>query len=183
MSEIARLVTAEEFERMPEDDLDRYELVEGRLVRMSPVSFDHGRIVAQLLFILQSHLKQSPSGVVLTDVGFKLATNPDTVRGPDIAFLRSDRLPPKGMRGFVKEPPDAVIEVLSPDDRPSEMRRKTAEYLDKGVPLVVVVDPKDAKVTLFRPASEPLILRQQNAVLDLSDVIPGFRCTLREVFE
>jgi len=54
MSEIARLVTAEEFERMPVDDLDRYELAEGRLVRMSPVSFDHGRIVAQLLFILQS---------------------------------------------------------------------------------------------------------------------------------
>jgi len=68
-----------------------------------------------------------------------------------------------------------VIEVLSPDDRPSEMRRKTAEYLDKGVPLVVVVDPKRATATIFRPAGEPVILRDENAVLDLSDVIPGFR--------
>ena len=182
MSEITRLVTAEELERMPDDDY-RYELVEGQLIRMSPVSFDHGRIVVRLLVILSDHLKQSPSGVVVADVGFKLASNPDTVRGPDIAFLRSDRLPARGTRGFLKDPPDAVIEVLSPDDRPSEMRRKTAEYLDKGVALVVVIDPKDATATSFRPSRVPVTLRDENELLDLDDVIPGFRCTLREVFE
>ena len=115
MSE-TRLVTAEELERMPEDPVNRYELVEGRLVRMSPVSFDHGRIVTRLSFLLSRHLSDTPSGVVVADVGFKLASNPDTVRGPDIAFLRNDRLPSRGTRGFLSEPPDAVFEVLSPDD-------------------------------------------------------------------
>jgi Uma2 family endonuclease len=65
-----------------------------------------------------------PVGVVATKVGFKLASNPDTVRGPDVSFIKNDRLPSRGTRGFLKDPPDAVIEVLSPDDRPSEMRRK-----------------------------------------------------------
>ena len=182
MSE-TRLVTSEELERMPDDPLNRYELVEGRLVRMSPVSFDHGRIVGQLLFILNSHLKQSPSGVVVADAGFKLAANPDTVRGPDIAFLRADRVPPRGTRGFLQDRPDAVIEVLSPDDRPSEMRRKVAEYLDKGVAVVVVIDPKDATATTFRPTTPLVILRDEDDLLDLGDVIPGFHCRLRAIFE
>lgn len=183
MSETTRLVTAEELERMPDDPLNRYELVEGRLVRMSPVSFDHGRIVAQLLLLLGRHLKNTPTGVVVADAGFKLASNPDTVRGPDIAFVRSDRLPSRGTRGFLKQSPDAVIEVLSPDDRSSEMRRKVAEYLAKGVMAVVVVDPRKEAVTSYRAAGSPVMLREADDVLDLDDVIPGFRCRLREIFE
>src|SRR5678816_2505157 len=117
MSKITRLVTAGELERLPDDGY-RYELVEGRLVRMSPVTFDHGRIVLRLGFLLSRHLEERPVGVIGTDIGFKLASNPDTVRGPDIAFVRSERVPARGTPGFLKQSPDAVIEVLSPDDRP-----------------------------------------------------------------
>ena len=183
MSEGTRLVTAEELERMPYDPVNRYELVEGRLVRMSPVSFDHGRIVTRLSFLLSRHLDDTPSGMVVADVGFKLASNPDTVSGPDIAFVRSDRLPSRGARGFLKQSPDAVIEVLSPDDGPSEMRRKIAEYLAKGVAVVSVVDPRQEAVTSYRPGGSVVTLREENDRLDLSDVIPGFRCSLREIFE
>jgi Uma2 family endonuclease len=183
MSETTRLVTAEELERMPDDPVNRFELVEGRLVRMSPVSFDHGRIVVRLLFLLHGHLQHNPVGVVVADVGVKLASNPDTVRGPDISFLRSDRLPSRGTRGFLKDPPDAVFEVLSPGDRPSEIRRKTAEYLEKGVPMVVVIDPERSTVTLSRPTAPPTTLRAGHDLLDLNDVIPGFHCHVREIFE
>jgi Uma2 family endonuclease len=183
MSETVRLLTAEEFERMPEDDLDRYELVEGRLVRMSPVSFDQARIVPRLIFLLQRHLDGTRLGLVVTEMGFTLASNPDTVRAPDIAFLKGDRLPARGTRGFPKQSPDAVIEVLSPDDRPSEMRRKIAQYLHTGVALVIVIDPKEATATSFRPSKDPVTLRGEDDLLDLSDVIPGFRCSLRDIFE
>ncbi len=182
MSEAARLVTAEELERMPDDDY-RYELVEGRLIRMSPVGLDHGRIVARLLFLLSRHLNDRPAGIVATEVGFKLASNPDTVRGPDISFLRNERLPRRGTRGFLKDPPDAVVEVLSPEDRPSEMRRKVAEYLAKGVVVVLVVDPRREAVTCHRPEQSPAMLRAADDLLDLDDVIPGFHCRLREIFE
>ena len=56
MSEIARLVTTEELEKFPDDDY-RYELVDGRVVRMSPVGFQHGRIVARLCALLVQHVQ------------------------------------------------------------------------------------------------------------------------------
>ena len=127
-----RLVTAEELERFPDDDY-RYELVEGRLIRMSPVNFDHGRVVMRLGFLLSRHLEQHPVGVIGTEIGFKLASNPDTVRGPDIAFLKNERVPSRGTRGFFTGAPDLVIEVLSPEDRPGEMRQKIDGYLARGV--------------------------------------------------
>jgi Uma2 family endonuclease len=177
-----RLVTSEELERMGHDPVDRYELVEGQLVRMSPVSFDHGQIVTRILVLLSRHLESTPSGAVGTEIGFKLASDPDTVRGPDVAFIRNDRLPPRGTRGFLKDPPDAVFEVLSPDDRPSEMRRKISEYLDTGVVVVVVVDPDEETVTSFRPGASSVMLGDKDDLLDLGDVIPGFHCHLQEIF-
>ena len=182
MSESTQLVTAEELARLPDDGY-RYELVEGRIVRMSPVNFDHGRIVMRIGFLLSRHLEQHPAGVVGAGIGFKLAANPDTVRGPDIAFVRSERVPPTGGRGFFKGPPDAAIEVLSPDDRTSEVRAKTEEYLAKGVRLVVVADPDEQSATIFRPGAAEVTLQSEAAVLDLGDVIPGFRCQLREIFQ
>src|SRR5262245_28456893 len=121
MPGIERLITAEEFERMPSDE--RYELVEGRLVPMSPVNVEHGSIVMQVGYLLKHFLKSHPIGTVVSESGFTLARNPDTVRGPDIAFIRSDRMPPPQARkrGFPAMAPDAVVEVLSPDDRLGEV--------------------------------------------------------------
>jgi Uma2 family endonuclease len=182
MFESTGLVTAEELARLPDDGY-RYELVEGRLVRMSPVSFEHGRIVLQLGARLHRHLQSAPSGIVVTDVGFTLASNPDTVRGPDIAFLRNERVPARGKRGFVKGAPDLAIEVLSPEDRPRELRENVDGYLARGVPLVVVIDPNKKTATTFRPDTPSVTLKSESDVLDLSDVIPGFSCQLREIFE
>ena len=183
MSESTQLVTAEELARLPDDGY-RYELVEGRLVRMSPVNFDHGRVVMQIGFLLSSHLKQHPVGVIGAEIGFKLAADPDTVRGPDIAFVRNERVPAaNAQRGFFKGPPDVAIEVLSPDDRTSEVRAKTAEYLAKGVPLVLVVDPRKQIATVSRRGTDTVTLESETDIIDLSDVIPGFSCQLREIFQ
>ena len=181
MPKAPHLVTAEELQQLPDDGY-RYELAEGRLVRMSPVSFDHGRVVVQLAALMHRHVQTWPSGVVVTDVGFKLASNPDTVRGPDIAFIRTDRLPAPGTRGFLDLPPDLVVEVLSPDDRPGEIGAKTDEYLARGVPLVVAVDPEQKTVTASRRGLVRTF-RSGDDLLDLTAVIPGFSCRLREIFE
>jgi Uma2 family endonuclease len=181
MSEITPLVTAEELARLPDDGY-RYELVEGRLIRMSPVSFEHGRVVMRLGLLLGRHLEQHPVGTIGADVGFKLASNPDTVRGPDIAFVRRDRVPTSG-RGFFTGAPDLVIEVLSPDDRSGAVRAKTEQYLATGVPVVVIADPEERTATTFRPGFPPVALASPNDVLDLSDAITGFRCSLDDIFQ
>lgn len=181
MSETSRLVTADELEKYPDDDY-RYELVDGRVIRMSPVGFQHGRIVTRLLARLERHAAKHRLGTVLTEVGFKLRSNPDTVRAPDVAFIRQDRLPSADPQGFWNGPPDLAVEVLSPDDRSADVRAKVDEYLAGGVPLVGVVDPHRKTGTVFRRGAEPVLLRADD-VLDLGDVVHGFRCTLREILE
>lgn len=176
-----RLVTAEELERMPDDDY-RYELVRGRLIRMSPVGFRHGDITGAVLALLRHHAKERRLGTVGPEIGFVLARNPDTVRAPDVAFIRRDRVPARDDRGFFKGPPDLAVEVLSPDDRPSEIRDKTAEYLSHGTPVVAIVDPDARTVAVHRRGAAPLMLTMDDA-LDLDDVLPGFRCAVREIFE
>src|SRR5512145_415264 len=99
MADTARLVTAEELEKFPDDDA-RYELVAGRVVRMSPVGFPHARISLRFGAMLFQHVRASKLGVVVTELGFTLASNPDTVRAPDIAFIRRERIPAPEPRGF-----------------------------------------------------------------------------------
>src|SRR5262245_24574572 len=178
----AHLVTAEELERRPEDDY-RYELVEGRVIQMSPVGYQHGTVVAQLMFLLMRHLEGRDQGYVATEVGFKLASKPDTVRAPDVSFVRKDRIPSPAPRGFFQGPPDIAFEVLSPDDQPADVRTKVHEYLSRGVPLVVVVDPDNRSVTCHRPAAAPVTTRTPEDVLDLGDLIPGFTCRLQDLFD
>jgi Uma2 family endonuclease len=94
----ARLVTANDLERMPQDDF-RYELVRGRLVRMSPVGPRHGRITMAMAARLWNHVTSRHLGEIWTEVGFRLASAPDTVRAPDVSFVGAEDLPrPDGGR-------------------------------------------------------------------------------------
>ena len=175
------LITAGQLERRPED-LARGELVAGRFVPMTPVGFEHGRVVCRLLFLLARHLEGHDLGVAVTEVGLTLATDPDTVRAPDVAFIRQDRIPPLHQRGFLRGPVDLVIEVLSPDDRAADVSAKTEEYLTHGVIIVLVVDPDAKTVGVHRRLSLPLTLRDADT-LDIDDVVAGFRCDIREIFK
>ena len=177
----SRLVTAEELERFPSDDR-RYELVEGRLVAMTPVGYLHGRTVVRFAFMLEQHARERRLGDVLVELGVVLKTNPDTVFAPDIAFIRRDRVPTTIPRGFWKGAADLAVEVLSPDDRPGEVRSKVAEYLRRGTPLVLVIDPEQRIVSKWAQSSTPLTLTDADT-LDLSEVIDGFSCRVREIFD
>src|SRR5712691_8461423 len=87
-----RLVTAEEFARIPDDD-HRYELVEGRVIRMSPPGAVHAVLATRIASLLQQHVEAHGVGVVMMSGGFHLATKPDTVREPDVSFVRRERIP------------------------------------------------------------------------------------------
>jgi Uma2 family endonuclease len=181
MADTSRLVTAEELERMPEDDY-RYELVRGRLIRMSPAAPLHGRVAMAFGMLLGAHVKARNLGVVFPEVGFKLAFNPDTVRAPDMAFVSRTRMPRWDVRGFYKGPPDLAVEVLSPDDRPADVRDKVDDYLTHGTPIVLVLDPDEQSVTAHRRFMQPLELTTDDT-LDLNDIVPGFRCRVGEIFD
>ena len=180
MANPAWLVTADELERMPEDDF-RYELVRGRLTRMSPVAPPHGRATAVLTARLWNHVTDRSLGEVWNEVGFRLAHDPDTVRAPDIAFVSAERLPQRDARGFYRGAPDVAIEVLSPDDRPADMREKVQDYLAVGTRAVVVVDPHNRRATVHRPGAPATILTIDDT-LDLHPIVPDWRLKLAELF-
>lgn len=174
------LVTADELLRMGSDC--RHELVDGRLQPMSPVAPKHGNIVATFITLLGQHVKGQRLGSVGTEVGFTVSTNPDTVFAPDVSFIRGDRIPSAGFaHGFWKGAPDLAVEVLSPDDRESEMRTRTAIYLKAGVRAVVVIDPDDETVTVHRRLASATLSCDDS--LDLGDVVSGFSCCVRDIFD
>lgn len=181
MSNTTRLVTADELERMPEDDY-RYELVRGRLIRMSPLAPRHGNTTMTLGAIPWQHVRSKDLGQVWTEVGFRLASDPDTVRAPDVAFVRRDRLPSKDARGFYRGAPDLAIEVLSPDDTPAEVREKVADYAAAATPVVVIVDPQTRRAIVHRATAAPITLTSDGTI-DLGDVVSGFTLHLRQAME
>lgn len=182
MPDLTPLVTAVDLARIAARDDYRYELVAGRVIRMSPVGWQHGTIVGRLLAMLVTYLRGRNAGEAVTEVGFTLRTSPDTVRGPDIAFVRQERIPRETLRTFWSGAPDVAMEVLSPDDSRKQMAAKVADYLSAGVSAVVVVDPDASIVTLHRPGSLRRISRRGDE-LDLADVIPGFRCAVDDILD
>jgi Uma2 family endonuclease len=180
MPRTARLITADELERMPQH-AHGYELVKGRLVRMNPPGHEHGRVALAFGARLLNHVKPRGLGDVVVESGCKLESNPDTVRGPDISFVRRERIVHR-TRGFWHGAPDLVVEVLSPDDRPSEVHEKIDEYLTHGVIAVLIVDPDERTVTVHRRLTPPLTLHQDETI-DLGDIVTSFSCRVREIFE
>jgi Uma2 family endonuclease len=148
---------------------------------MSPSGCQHSRAVVRLLFLLEAHVRQTPVGRVFTDLGFKLASRPDTVRAPDVAFIREDRWPSSPPKGFFDGPPDLAVEVRSDDDGPSDLLDKADEYLSRGVSVVVLVDPDERRVTCCRRLTPPVTLEPGDR-LGLDDVVGGFSCQVDEIF-
>jgi Uma2 family endonuclease len=178
----ARTITSEEFAKIPDDDY-RYELVEGRVVRVSPPGSLHAAVTVQFAILLAQHVRKHNLGTVLSEGGFRLATNPDTVRGPDLSFVRRERIPSAGLpEGFWSGAPDLAVEICSPGDSRPEILAKVNDYLTCGARLVWVVDPRNKSVTAYRRVLEP-ITSGVDDTLDGGDVVPGFRCAVREIFE
>jgi Uma2 family endonuclease len=178
MSHSGRLVTSEELAQLRDDEA-RFELVEGRLIQLGPVGIARSRIVVQMCALLHRHV-HTHGGAIVTDVGFKLTSDPDTVRVPDIAFLRVERAAAGSRRGVVSGRPDVVFEILSPDDVHGGMRRKIDDYLSRGVAAVVVIDPAERSITAYRQIAVDTMRIED--MLDLSDVMANFRCRVRDVF-
>lgn len=175
-------VTAEELAALSGDGVG-YELVEGELQAMTPAGYGHGRVAARALGRLLVFVEDRGLGEVLTaETGFVLRRGPDTVRAPDVAFVRTERVPADDdQAGYAELAPDLVVEVVSPSDRAGQVTDKALAWLDAGVRLVWVVYPESQTVAVHHPAGVVTMLRG-DAVLDGGDVLPGFALPLPDLF-
>ena len=175
-----RLMTADELLAMPKDDC-RYELVKGELITMAPVGGVHGTAGSRFDRRLGAFVEERGLGEVFIETGFVLSTDPDTVRAPDVSFVREDRLSDVPTSGFFPFAPDLAIEVVSPNDRYTEVAEKVAEYLAAGTRLVVVVNPRERTITKH-PAQGEVTQLGEGDTLTLDDVVPGFECAAAYLF-
>ena len=118
----------------------------------------------------------------MTDPGVIVRRNPDAVRAPDVAFIRADRVPPNGMpKAFSEIVPDLIVEVVSPGDSAAEVQSKVREWIEAGARLVWVVYPNDRSVNVIRSLQDRQALAATDS-LDGGDVLPGFACSVAEIF-
>ena len=175
------LMTAEEFMALPEDG-HRYELINGELERMPPPGFPHGRITLRLMAPLAQFVWDHDLGEVYDYSGFQLTVNPDTVLGPDAAFVSKARLQEaKEDKGYWPGPPDIAVEVLSPSDRPSRVTTRISRWFSYGVKQLWIINRKNRTVTIYRSAEDAITFSGSD-YLEAPDLLPGFRLSLDRIF-
>jgi Uma2 family endonuclease len=177
-----RRMTADELLSLPRDG-HRYELVRGELRELSPVGWPHGTIALHLGALLDTFVRSSGLGTVGVEVGFRLESHPDTVFGPDVAFLSRERLASaESLEGYITGPPDLAVEVVSPNDTYNEVHEKALDWLAFGARLVWVVASRRRTVTVYR-ASDDIVVLDAEATLDGGEVVPGWSVLVAELFE
>jgi Uma2 family endonuclease len=182
MDVVRQQATADELLHMPDDGF-RYELVRGELRQMSPAGNVHGRVAMNFGILLGSHVRAHDLGAVYAaETGFRLATNPDTVRAPDVAFVSRGRVEAIGeIEGFWPEAPDLSVEVISPGDAYADVEEKVFDWLDAGTKMVVVVNPRQRSATVYKSPTDIIALTEAG-VLDGGDIVPGLKLAVREIF-
>jgi Uma2 family endonuclease len=163
-------------------DLGRCELVRGELIMMSPAGEEHGWIAMNIGAPLGVFVRQHKLGRVYAgDTGFSIGRDPDTVRAPDVAFVRAERAGDKPAARFFPGAPDLAVEILSPSDRAGEVLAKVHDWLDAGCRAVWLVDPRTRTVTAYRSRSRITVLGIGDQ-LGGEDVVEGFSMPVAEIF-
>jgi len=174
------LITGEALLAM--SDIGSCELVEGRIVPMTPPGNEHGIIQALLIWYLQTFVIPRKLGWVTGgEAGVYTHRNPDSVRGMDVAFISYARQPARP-RGYLRVAPELIIEILSPSDRWHNVQEKIEEYFVIGVHRVWIVDPANYTVSIYRAATEFIKLKRYDIVRG-EGILAEFSLPLAELFE
>ena len=176
------LITAEEFARIPEpeDESVRMELDEGELITMPPAGEEHGFCGSNIGIILGNHVKKLKLGRIYnSDTGFRL--NATTVRAPDVAFVRKERLAAVRQGVLANGAPDLAVEVFSPSDSVRQLMRKVKQYFAAGCHTVWLVYPERREVNVLEASGADRLLREGD-IIDATDLLPGFSVAVAEFF-
>ena len=162
----------------------RFEIVRGEIIPLSPTGGRHGEVESNAILLVGGAIKARRVGRVYAgEVGVVIAAEPQTVRGADMAWVHVSQEPVLlSPEGYLLTPPTLVVEVLSPNDRASEVETKTQEYLQVGVRLVLLLDPQNRCATLARPDSTRVVLSAEQT-LELPDLLPDWSVSVASFFE
>ena len=179
----SKVLTAEEYGRLP-DNGRLTELVRGKIVELNRPFTSHGYIMTRIAALLWQVVEHQQFGrVVSGGAGVVTQRDPDTVRGPDVAFYSYNRIPRGPLpEGYWPANPELVIEIRSNDDRWKDIHQKVGEYLNADVLTVALVDPESRRVHVFSADRETVVLNAADK-LTFPDLLPGFEIVVGRLFE
>ena len=183
LDSIAHL-THDQFRELCRENRDiRLELTaKGELIVMPPTGWESGRRNSNLNLDLGLWNRQTGMGIVFdSSTGFILPSG--AIRSPDAAWVASERLTALNPdpEGFLPLAPDFVIELRSASDRLKPLQDKMQEYIDNGVRLGWLLNPKDRAVEIYRVGKGIEVLQSPTEVSG-EDVLPGFVLSVEGIF-
>lgn len=163
------------------------EIVNGRIVHMSPTGIQHGDSSAEIVYSLRAHQKQHGGGIAVGDnVGFLVDLPNRQSFSPDAAWIYASRKDLR--RKFWNGAPAFAVEVRSPDDAGPAGERacqeKIADYLAAGTLVVWDVDTERDEVILCYRSSQPAVPQafRQGELADAEPAVPGWRFAVDDLF-
>lgn len=172
-----RTMTEADLLALPKDGSKR-ELVDGE-IRVSPAGYRHGRIIIELAVALGGFVKANDLGYVAdSSTGFWMPSG--NLRVPDLTFVAKHRFADGPPEGFCRVVPDLAVEVLSPGDSPRAILDKVGEYLAAGVRMIWIIDPEARRAVVHRSLTDVEEIGEDDD-LDGEEVVPRFRCRLRDI--
>ncbi|MBI2765154.1 MAG: Uma2 family endonuclease [Chloroflexi bacterium] len=182
-----KLLTADEFYALPDPpEGGKMELIRGEVVTHMPAGGPHGDTALAIGAALRAFVHAHRLGRTGVEVGFRLSRDPDTVRAPDVHFVRAERLTDGRMpSAFFPGCPDLAVEVVSPDDTDAEMNKKLGQYLEASTPRVWIVRPEQETVTVHRPGGDAHTYASGDVLTsdDAGFAQPGFELLVSTIFE
>jgi Uma2 family endonuclease len=183
-SKIQHLMTIADLEAMPDDDGNRYELIEGELYVSSAPGLTHQIVSDNIVHLIRTYLDKNPIGIVVSTIGLILSDHNGVI--PDIVFFRHEDYSRIVSNERLYSAPQIVVEILSSGSANTRRDRiaKYKLYQKYGVKEYWIVDRERQAVEIFRLQGEVLEL---NAKLSddeeiATPLLPGFSCRARQIF-
>ncbi|MGV0025468.1 Uma2 family endonuclease [Phormidesmis priestleyi] len=156
------------------------ELVEGKIIVMSPSDFISEEIIGRLVTFLNNWVLPRKMGRVTGSGAGYIMPNSD-LRAPDVSFVRTERLR-RSPRSFVELVPDLVVEVRSASDNMKPLREKIQKFLELGAQVGIFINPDKHEVEVYRPNSDAVELLRDGDFLTIPELLPGWEIAIVELW-
>jgi len=155
---------------------------QGELIVVPPTGGETGNRNVRLIQQLGIWSDADGTGLVFDSSTLFILPN-KAHRSPDAAWIlleRWDALTPEERETFPPICPDFVVELRSPSDSLRTVQDKMQEYMDNGVRLGWLINPKGQQVEIYRQGHEKDVLQAPTS-LSGEQVLPGFVLDLKEI--
>ena len=162
----------------------RFELsADGMLIVMPPASLSSSGRNALLTEQLTRWTRQDGLGKSFdSSGGFTLPNG--AIRSPDAAWVLLEKwlaVEAADVEAFPSISPDFAVELRSPSDRLAIIQAKMVEYMENGVRLGWLIDPRQRRVHVYHPEQPPEVL-EDPATVSADPLLPGFVLDLTEIW-